>query len=472
MKSDWVVLKFGGTSVASRQGWDVIAGQVRDRLSVNEKPFLVFSAFAGVSDLLEEIFLHNSNKERDLVLDQIACRHQEIAKDLGVDNECYAEMLEILRKKVDKIKDVSPKLKADIFAYGEILSTTIGAEFLKSQIPGTLWIDARDILKAINQEDDTDQRSYLLASCDYEPDEKLQKNSATCIVTQGFIASNDKGKTVLLGRGGSDVSASYFAAKLSAKRLEIWTDVPGLFTADPRYIGKTRLLKHLNYDEAQEIVTLGAKVLHPRSVTPVKQYHIPLHIRSTLSPEMSGTIISVDAISQGAEVKAISSRKGITVVSMNTIEMWQRVGFLADVFTTFRKHGLSIDLVSTSETNVTVTLDQTTGAFDDKVLKALTKDLSKLCDPRIIPSCATVSLVGNNIRTILHHLAPTLEVFEEKQIYQKPYSFQSMNQYQNHQFNVCFRRGSGRQIGKRAPCPDFLIPKTGCSNWSIVGRAF
>ena len=151
---------------------------------------------------------------------------------------------------------------------------------------------------------------------------------------KGFIARNGDGETVLLGRGGSDTSAALFAAKIGAERCEIWTDVPGVYTANPRDIPDARMLRLLGYDEAQEIASSGASVLHPRCLGPVRRHGIPLHVRCTQRPELVGTVVGPNA-PDTAEVKVISARRGITLISMNALGMWQRVGFLADVFACF-----------------------------------------------------------------------------------------------------------------------------------------
>src|SRR5690606_28198904 len=157
--------------------------------------------------------------------------------------------------------------------------------------------------------------SYLSATCNFDPDPTLQaewSRGAKVWITQGFIASDDHGDTVLLGRGGSDTSASYFAAKLSALRLEIWTDVPGMFSANPRTVPTARLLRALEYDDAQEIASSGAKVLHPRCNMPVKQHGIPLHVFETQAPKLEGTVITTQGGNGEAQVKAVTIKKGIT----------------------------------------------------------------------------------------------------------------------------------------------------------------
>ncbi len=236
------------------------------------------------------------------------------------------------------------------------------------------------MLRADERLNATHKASLLSATCEFAPDLELQATWRALdqvVITQGFIAANAAGETVLLGRGGSDTSAAYFAAKLSAARLEIWTDVPGLFSANPRAVPTARLLRELHYDEAQEIASNGAKVLHPRCVLPVRQYKIPLHVYATQAPGLEGTVISANVADSAAQVKAIAIKKGITLVSMESPGMWHQVGFLADAFQVFKQHGLSVDLVSTSETNVTVSLDPSANTLDDSALEGLTRRLER-----------------------------------------------------------------------------------------------
>jgi diaminopimelate decarboxylase/aspartate kinase len=235
------------------------------------------------------------------------------------------------------------------------------------------------------------------------------------VLTQGFIAHGPDGRTVLLGRGGSDTSAALLAGRLDAP-CEIWTDVPGMFTADPRRVPAARLLRQLSYDEAQEIATMGAKVLHPRAIAPVRAAGVPLTIRCTQRPELDGTTISGHADAGASQVKAISHRNGLVLVAMETVGMWQEVGFLARAFQVFAAHGLSVDLVSTSETSVTVSLDPAANALGT-ALPACLQELAAFCRPRRIDACASVSLVGRGIRTILHRLAPVFELFEEQRVH-------------------------------------------------------
>lgn len=420
----YAVLKFGGTSVASRSRWQTIANVMQEHLENGYRPFVVCSAVAGVSNTLDKLLGEAVRGAHEPVLKQLRLLHTDLAHGLDVDPELvedYLEELSRLALGVSLIREVNPRLHARVMSMGELMSTTLGAAFLNSQGLNTRLLDARKILASIDDADLPDNRRYLSAACGFEPDTALQsaleEDDASAFLTQGFIASTPAGETVLLGRGGSDTSAAYFAAKLGADRLEIWTDVPGMFTANPRQIPSARLLRHLGYDEAQELATMGAKVLHPRCLEPVRRHGIPLYIRSTEDPGLESTLISNEAPDLGAKVKAISSKSGITLISMDTLGMWQQVGFLADVFATFKRHGLSVDLVATSETNVTVSLDTAANALDQARVRALLKDLNTYCVAREIGPCAVVSLIGRNIRSILHELGPAFEVFEEQQIY-------------------------------------------------------
>jgi diaminopimelate decarboxylase/aspartate kinase len=184
-----------------------------------------------------------------------------------------------------------------------------------------------------------------------------------------------------------------------------------MFSANPRQVPSARLLSRLDYEEAQEIATTGAKVLHPRCINPVREARVPLAIRDTNHPQLAGTEIGAGTVDAAPSIKAISSRTGITLISMESIGMWQQVGFLADVFEFFKRHGLSIDLVGTSETNVTVSLDPTENLVNTDVLSALCTDLAKICRVKVIAPCAAITLVGRGMRSMLHRLSGILAEF-------------------------------------------------------------
>ena len=420
----WVVLKFGGTSVSSAANWRNIAGVLRERMASGMRPVVVHSALSGITDRLEALISAALEGRQAAALERIEAVHRELAGALGIEPSArFDAFLSELRERAGTMareRRVDDRMRAAVMASGELLATTLGETFLNAQGIRTAWVDARRALRAERRQGSNEKANLLSATCDFSPDPGLSADwgaLGAVVITQGFIAANEDGDTVLLGRGGSDTSGAYFAAKLSAARLEIWTDVPGMFSANPRSVPTARLLRALHYDEAQEIASNGAKVLHPRCVLPVRQYRIPLHVYATQAPGLEGTIVSSEVADSAAQVKAIAIKKGITLVSMESPGMWHQVGFLADAFQVFKQQGLSVDLVSTSETNVTVSLDPAANTLDAAALERLTGALGALCRVRILGPCASLSLLGHNLRSILHELGGAFELFQDQTIY-------------------------------------------------------
>ncbi len=421
--SSWIVLKFGGTSVSTLPNWTNIARIARERLAEGARVLIVHSAVSGITDRLERLLDAAIGQRQAEELKAIEERHRKLAQDLGVEvppevERQLAELREIAAG-VALVGEVSERTRARVMAAGELMATWIGARFLVRLGLTAQWADARTMLRA-ERAPGAGKPSMLSAVCNFSPDAALEARLGALpelVITQGFIASDDEGNTVLLGRGGSDTSAAYLAAKLRARRLEIWTDVPGMFSADPRFTPTARLLRALHYDEAQEIATSGAKVLHPRCILPARQYRIPLHVYATQAPELPGTVLHAEGTEGGAQVKAVCTKKGITLIALDSPGMWHQVGFLADAFAVFKQHGMSVDLVSTSETNVTVSLDPAANTLDNARVAELVADLSRLCRVQVIGPCASVSLVGRNIRAILHQLGGAFEFFEEQKIH-------------------------------------------------------
>lgn len=421
---NWLVMKFGGTSVSSPDRWVIIRDLVRERQAAGFRPVIVHSALATISNRLEAILVTAVSDDYQSQLDEIISVHTDLAARMGLDGEdilkdFFSELGQLLSG-IRLIGEISPRVKAKVMAFGELMATTIGAAYLGSEGMDVTWVDARDVLKSMDVPDENERARYLSARCAIDPDADMQayfSAQSGVVLTQGFIACNTDGEGVLLGRGGSDTSAAYFAAKLAATGLEIWTDVPGLFSANPRVVSGARLLNVLSYKEAQEIASTGGAVLHPRCLRPVYHQGIPLRVRCTQQPKLPGTLISADPGKDAPGLKALSSREGIVVVSMETVGMWREVGFLVNAFKCFADLGLSIDLVSTAESNVTVTLDTGQEAIDETALTQLRTSLERLCRVEIIEGAEVVSLVGQKIRALLHEIGPAFEVFSEYKIH-------------------------------------------------------
>jgi bifunctional diaminopimelate decarboxylase / aspartate kinase len=423
-ESPWVVLKFGGRSVATAENWDHIATILKARVDEGVRPVVCHSALVGVSNALIAL-LETAERRGDTrkALAAIVRQHDELAAALGVDpgltKETFADCEQLIAS-VRLVGEASPRIHARVLATGELAATLVGAAYLQRIGFDVTWLDARELMRSTAAGDIGERAAFLSARCEFEPDPALQKRlegTRGIVVTQGFIARNRKGDTVLLGRGGSDTSGSYLASKLEARRLEIWTDVPGFFSADPKAVPSARLIRSLHYQEAQEIASAGGGILHPRSISPVRSSGIPLFLRSTLAPELRGTIISDAIAADSPQLKAISSRSGITLISMDSLEMWHQVGFLADAFACFRRRGISVDLISTSESNVTVSIDRLQNVVDSDAIEGLVGDLGKYCRVAVIEDCAAITLIGRRIRAILHELGSVFETFEEQKIH-------------------------------------------------------
>ena len=416
----WVVLKFGGTSVSRRNRWDTIGRLAGKRMAEDGvRVLVVVSALSGVTNELQAIANGDDVGARIAALVE---RHRSFCAELGLDADLVlGERLAALQALAGDARASSRPLdwQAEVLAQGELLSSTLGAAYLRSQGHDFGWCDARDWLDAVSLPNASAWSQRLSVNCRLDGDtfvERFSAQPAPMLITQGFIARHGDGGTAILGRGGSDTSAAYFGALLKAQRVEIWTDVPGMFSANPRDVPEARLLTRLHYAEAQEIATTGAKVLHPRSIAPCRDAGVPMAILDTERSDLPGTSIDATAATVPG-VKAISRRNGIVLVSMESIGMWQQVGFLADVFERFKRHGLSIDLIGSSETNVTVSLDPSENLVTTNVLEALSADLAEVCRVKVIAPCAAITLVGRGMRSLLHRLSDIWATFGRERVH-------------------------------------------------------
>ncbi|MFN7137218.1 MAG: aspartate kinase, partial [Thermomonas sp.] len=429
----WLVLKFGGTSVSKRTRWDTIGrlagAQARES---GARVLVVVSALSGVTNELTAIA--DGAADAAMRVARLEARHREFAGELGLEAETVlGARLAALRGLLDdpRAADRALDWQAEVLAQGELLSSTLGAAYLRTQGLDIGWMDARDWLAALPpQPNQSAWAQRLSVNCQWQPDPgwraRFAAQPSRLLITQGFIARHQDGGTAILGRGGSDTSAAYFGALLGARRVEIWTDVPGMFSANPREVPDARLLTRLDYYEAQEIATTGAKVLHPRSLRPCRNSGVPMAILDTERPHLPGTRID-DAAEPVPGVKAISRRNGIVLVSMESIGMWQQVGFLADIFERFKRHGLSVDMIGSAETNVTVSLDPSENLVTTDVLSALSADLAEICRVRVIAPCAAITLVGRGMRSLLHKLQDVWAMFGRENVHLVSQSSNDLN---------------------------------------------
>jgi bifunctional diaminopimelate decarboxylase / aspartate kinase len=429
----WIVMKFGGTSVATLPRWQNIRELVASRRAEGARVLVVVSALTGITDALKQLCGEGGQDKRKAAAGAIAQRHYDLLEhmQLALPDTLGSRLSDLAGMAAD---GPAPRgelaWQAQVQAHGELMSSALGAAFLSHSGLPTQWLDARDCLMAVALPNQNERTRLLSAMVEAKPDPALNARLAALgdvFITQGFIAREQHGRTVLLGRGGSDTSAAYFGALLKAARVEIWTDVAGMFTANPRQVPGARLLQRLDYEEAQEIASTGAKVLHPRCLSPLREPRVPLLIKDTNRPELDGTVIGPEVRAHAPSVKAISARKGITLVSMESVGMWQQVGFLADVFAHFKQHGLSVDLIGSAETNVTVSLDPTENLLDSDAIAALASDLAKVCRVKVIAPCAAITLVGRGMRSLLHTLSGVLAEFGQLRVHMISQSSNNLN---------------------------------------------
>lgn len=414
----WIVLKFGGTSVSSRARWDNI-GRIAAERAGQSRVLVVVSALSGVTNALQAVA--DGAVDAAAGLEALVERHAAFCTELGLaPSDVLAGRIAALRGLAADPRARDLAWQAEVLAQGELLSSTLGAAYLRAQDMDFGWCDARDWLDAVALPNQNAWSLRLSVTCERAPQAgwraRFDAQPPRLLLTQGFIARHGDGGTAILGRGGSDTSAAYFGALLGAQRVEIWTDVPGMFSANPREVPDARLLARLDYAEAQEIATTGAKVLHPRSIGPCREAGVPMAILDTGRPELPGTRIDTSAATVPG-VKAISTRRGIVLVSMESAGMWQQVGFLADVFARFKQHGLSVDLIGSSETNVTVSLDPSENLVTTDVLARLSEDLAQVCRVKVIAPCAAITLVGRGMRSLLHRLSDIWAAFGRERVH-------------------------------------------------------
>ena len=391
-----IVMKFGGTSVQDAKAIERVAHIVQGRLA--DRPVVVVSAMAKVTDSLLAMGKAAGGGDRKTALKMARAlreRHYDTAGellgtalftefhgDLGADFEDLDELL----RGIGAVGEITPRTYDYVASFGEVLSSKIvAAAFAARGLPGA-HVDSRQCLL-------TDS-AYTRAVPQFEEtNERLRKKVQPLVeggkvpVMGGFIGSNRAGITTTIGRGGSDYSAAIAGAGLGAERIEIWTDVDGMMTTDPRMSADARRIKVISFDEAAELAYFGAKVLHPATVLPAVQKNIPVYILNSGNPECEGTRITARAPQCRNYFKAIAVKKRITIVDVAAPRMQLAHGFLASIFAAFDRHRVAVDVVSTSEVSVSLTVDS------NESIPPLAADLAKLADVKYEGRKAIVCLV-------------------------------------------------------------------------------
>jgi len=423
MTNQWLVLKFGGTSVAGRWQWETIATLARQRLDQGYRVLLVCSAIKGVTDALLDMG-ERVDTHTDSEVEKILSRYRQLATALGVEAgdllQATAEKIMVALKQVATATDEGGRYAgiASLLPVGEWLCTRIGERYLAQNLPID-WVDAREALQTLAEDELHTRRAWLSARCTSNPDPVLQKRwleKTPLLITQGYVAAHPQGGTALLGRGGSDTSAVLLASRLEAMHVEIWTDVPGLFSADPKLIPAARLLRTLDYEEALEMAASGAKVVASRCIRAAAAVDLPVRIGDLGNIELTGTTIQhhddISAYGTGG-IRGVCCQPQMAVLLLQNLDMREQVGFLAWVFAQISQAGISIDLVATSETTTTVALNMISNHLDEAILADLASKLRRRCAVTVHPQCSTINLVGRGARIALSSIDPGSEFFAQ-----------------------------------------------------------
>jgi aspartate kinase len=387
-----IVLKFGGTSVSTKERIQTICDIVSSKRS--QQPIVVVSAIRGITDLLLSLLSANKTQQKD-ILHQIEIMHIKLVQSyFGNDSE---DIVAFVKKCVGELKGIlqtsanEKELADKIVSYGEILSSYIIAAALRHNGIIAKQIIASQLIVTNNN----------FTNADFIPDktkEKIKKVLVPVVeknvvpVVTGFIGATTNGKVTTLGRGGSDYSAAIVGYGLSVDEIQIWTDVDGIYTADPRIVPTAILLPDVTYREASELAAFGGKILHPRTIRPAISAGIPVRVLNTLNPESHGTMIETTQ-SRMLRITAVASKKKVMLINLYSTDMLLHKGFLERIFGVFARHDISVDLVSVSEVSVSVTLDNT-----DNLQNAL-DELTQFTSVSTRET-GIVSIIGENIVAI------------------------------------------------------------------------
>jgi len=396
-----VVSKFGGTSMGNAECMLRSAD-----VSVQQNSYVIcVSATSGSTNQLIAIGQTAEKGQSDQVQKlaaELISKHQHIAKDLGLPQDhapltaLFEEMLSIA-KGMQLLKDCSPRALDILLSLGERTSSALFAQAMKTALAKAdvkkevILFDAREVIATDDQFGKA--RPQIAKIYELAQKEILNKypQEKYVIVTQGYIGKSLSGHSTTLGRGGSDYSAALFAEGLDATTLEIWTDVTGIATTDPRICKEAKFIDEISFKEASEMAIFGAKVLHPATVEPAMRKNIPVFVGSSFDPQKKGTWVRKE-VKQAPLMRALALRKNQSLVTLSTPEMLQTHGFLFKIFSVFNDHAVSIDAITTSEISVSVTIDGEILAESK-----LVQDLRQFAEVQIECGYSLVSLIGNNI---------------------------------------------------------------------------
>ncbi len=396
-----IVLKFGGTSVQDTDAVTRAVQVIRRQLPRGE--VVVLSAMGKTTNGLLEMARTASSGDIDsawATRDQLLELHRTVAREL-LSGRRWKSMETSLSALFEEMTDIvqglyllgetSPRSMDRVASFGERLSTLIFSEVLRENGIPAEFVDSRDLIRTDDHFSKAAILQELTRSCVRE--QLLPRlRTGRVIVAPGFIGSTVDGVTTTIGRGGSDYTASLIGAALDAEDIQIWTDVPGVLTADPRIVPDVYKIRAISFAEAAELAYFGAKVLHPSTLTPAINRDIPVHVCNSRQIDEPGTFISAAPVSSSSPIKSIASKRGITIVNILSTQMLLSYGFLRRIFEVFETHETVVDVVATSEVNVSLTVDSS------QELEAIRSELAEFGEVRVAPDMAIICIVGEDVK--------------------------------------------------------------------------
>jgi aspartate kinase len=395
--TSFVVAKFGGTSVADydamNRSADVVLADPNTRL-------VVLSASAGVTNLLVSLSEGLEATERFVKLDALRKIQFDILERLQNPN-VIREEVERLLENITTLAEAaslatSTALTDELVSHGELMSTLLFVEIMRERNVQAQWFDVRKVMRTSDRFGRAEPDVEALAELTNQ--QLAPRLAEGIVITQGFIGSEAKGRTTTLGRGGSDYTAALLGEALHATRVDIWTDVPGIYTTDPRVVSAAKRIDVIAFEEAAEMATFGAKVLHPATLLPAVRSDIPVFVGSSKDPKAGGTLVCKKTENPPL-FRALALRRRQTLVTLHSLNMLHSRGFLAEVFGILARHNISVDLITTSEVSIALTLDTTgsTSTGDTLLTQSLLIELSELCRVEVEEDLALVAIIGNKL---------------------------------------------------------------------------
>ncbi len=395
--TSFVVAKFGGTSVADydamNRSADVVLADPNTRL-------VVLSASAGVTNLLVSLSEGLEATERFVKLDALRKIQFDILERLQNPN-VIREEVERLLENITTLAEAaslatSSALTDELVSHGELMSTLLFVEIMRERNIQAQWFDVRKVMRTSDRFGRAEPDVEVLAELTNQ--QLAPRLDEGIVITQGFIGSEAKGRTTTLGRGGSDYTAALLGEALHATRVDIWTDVPGIYTTDPRVVSAAKRIDVIAFEEAAEMAIFGAKVLHPATLLPAVRSDIPVFVGSSKDPKAGGTLVCKKTENPPL-FRALALRRKQTLVTLHSHNMLHSRGFLAEVFGILARHNISVDLITTSEVSIALTLDTTgsTSTGDTLLTQSLLIELSELCRVEVEEDLALVAIIGNKL---------------------------------------------------------------------------